>query len=182
MNQNQFEMIIRKMEQRYGKMRKGDEEKHAMILFPMESNLLKVYRQYPASNSRRLKEAVCLVFHRINGYLSGEQADISKFEDEDNIRLRDALLYAFDPFSNAEVKEILQMDLNDREVLTEYFKESVQCIRRIYDSIEYWEKSAGNNGYFEFVESYMGEKIPRDNKLDYAILLGAEALPNAIGG
>lgn len=32
MNQNQFEMIIRRMEQRYSRIHKGDEEVHAMMI------------------------------------------------------------------------------------------------------------------------------------------------------
>ena len=88
------------MEQRYGRIHKGDEEVHAMMLFPMESNLLKVHRRHPDSNSRRLKEAICLTLHTINGYLTDEQPDVKGFENPDNLRLRDAMLYSFDPFTN----------------------------------------------------------------------------------
>lgn len=179
MNQNQFEMIIRRMEQRYGRIHKGDEEIHAMMLFPIESNLLKVHRKYPESNSRRLKEAICLVFHRINGYLTGEQPDVARFETPENTRLRDAMLYSFDPLSNVDVKEALSVDselyLNDRGTLEKYFREPVQCVRRIYDSVETWEKRSGSNGYFEFIEGYMGAKISEDDKMTFSVMVDPKA-------
>lgn len=179
MNQNQFEMIIRRMEQRYGRIHKGEEEVHAMMLFPMESNLLKVHRRYPESNSRRLKEAICLVFHRINGYLTGEQPDVKRYESIENARLRDAILYSFDPFTNEEVKEALsidcELDLNDKKALEKYFKEPVQCVGRIYESVLTWEKRSGSNGYFEFIESYMGSKIDRDDKMTFSVMVDPAA-------
>ena len=179
MNQNQFEMIIRRMEQRYGRIHKGDEEIHAMMLFPIESNLLKVHRKYPESNSRRLKEAICLAFHRINGYLTGEQPDVARFETPENTRLRDAMLYSFDPLSNVDVKEALsvdsELDLNDRGTLEKYFREPVQCVRRIYDSVETWEKRSGSNGYFEFIEGYMGAKISEDDKMTFSVMVDPKA-------
>lgn len=178
MNQSQFEMIIRRMDQRYGHMRKGDEDIYSMMLFPMESNLLKVHRKYPESNSRRLKEAICLAFHKIEGYLTGEQTDVSKFENPENIRLRDALLYAFDPFTNKEVQAALSMDrkidLNDKDSLEKYFKVPVMCVRRIYDSVEMWFKQGGSNGYFNFIEGFMGSQVKRDNKLHFSVLVDPE--------
>lgn len=167
------------MEQRYGRIHKGDEEVHAMMMFPMESNLLKVHRKYPESNSRRLKEAICLVFHRINGYLTGEQADVGGFESPENTRLRDAILYSFDPFTSEEVKEALnadpEFDLSDKSTLEKYFKEPVQCVRRIYESVETWEKKSGSNGYFEFIEGYMGSKIDNDDKMTFSIMMDPKA-------
>ena len=180
MNQNQFEMIIRKMEQRYGRIHKGDEEVHAMMLFPMESNLLKVHRKHPDSNSRRLREAIYLTLHTINGYLTGEQPDVKRFENPENLRLRNAMLYSFDPFTNDEVRDALsvdsELDLNDKNALEKYFKEPVQCVRRIYDSVETWEKRSGSNGYFEFIEGYMGSKISRDDKMTFSVRVDPRAV------
>lgn len=57
----QFEKIYSQMEKEFGKIRKGDEETYSMLLLPMESNALKIHRKFPASNSRRMKEAIALV-------------------------------------------------------------------------------------------------------------------------
>ena len=144
----------------------------------MEGNLLKINRKYPASNSRRLREAIFITLHQIDSYLTGEKADTGSFENEDNIRLKDALMYVFDPFSNEEVKAILteksELDLEDRKQLESYYREPVQCILRILDSVDHWEKRSGSNGYFQFMENWLGEKVPRDDKLNYAILLSGD--------
>ena len=63
MNQYQFEQIARQMEKKYGKIRNGEEGQHEMLLFPMESNLLKTHRKHPDANSRRLEEAILLALH-----------------------------------------------------------------------------------------------------------------------
>ena len=180
MNQYQFEQIQRAMEQRYGKMRKGEEDAYAMMLFPMESNLLKVHRNYPGANSRRLKEAIYLALHWVDGSLKGKPKDLKTFENEDNIRLRDALLMAFDPFMNADINDILcmqgGMDLRDEDILGNYYKEPVRCVLRILDSVEHWEKQNGSDGYFLFLEEWVGSKIPRDNEMNYAVKMGSELI------
>ena len=61
------------------------------------------------------------------------------------------------------------MDLNDKRMLTDYYKEPVLCMLRIKNSVELWLKKNGSNGYFDFLESYMGQEIPNDNKMDYSI-------------
>ena len=71
-DQRQFELISRRIEKRFGKMKKGEEDAHAMTLFVMESNLLKVHRKNPKANSRRLKEAINLTLHKVNDYLETE--------------------------------------------------------------------------------------------------------------
>ena len=184
MNEYKFEQIRREMEQRFGKMKKGEEDNYAMILFPMESNLLKVHRKHPSSNSRRLKEAILLALHWIDGSLAGKPKDLKQFENEDNIRLRDALLMAFDPSVNAEINDILCLqngqNLKDGETMGNYYKEPVQCILRILESVEHWEKIYGSNGYFRFLEGWMGSKIPADDKMDYSVLVGKEVLSEEI--
>ena len=65
MQQYQFEKIYSQMEKEFGKIDKGEEEFHTMMFFTIESNLLKIHRQYPTSNSRRLKEAIALALFDI---------------------------------------------------------------------------------------------------------------------
>ena len=56
----QFEKIYSQMEREFGKIRKGEEETYAMLLLPMEGNVLKIHREFPGANSRRLREAIAL--------------------------------------------------------------------------------------------------------------------------
>lgn len=171
MNQYQFEQIARTMERRYGKMKKGEEDKYAMLLFPMESNLLKVWRKHPDSNGRRLEEAILLALYAVKNYTDAEVTETAGFESPSNIRLRDALLASFDPFFNEKIREILAETTNmeDQEALTEYYRLPVRCILRIKDSVERWTRERGADGYFRFLEEWFGEQVPADDKMNYSV-------------
>ena len=54
----QFEKIYSKMERKFGKIRKGEEETYAMLLLPMEGNVLKIHREFPESGSRKLRRLI----------------------------------------------------------------------------------------------------------------------------
>ena len=94
---------------------------------------------------------------------TGEKADTEKFRNEDNEKLEKALLMAFDPYTNVEVMEILKQQENteelSQEMLKSYYKLPVMCLLRIKDSIDTWEKQSGADGYFDFIEGYMGSQI-----------------------
>ncbi len=171
----QFEKIYSEMEKGYRKIRKGEEESHAMMLFTMEGNVLKVHRAYPKSNSRRLREAIGLVLFDIKGRVTGESIDTGRFRDEDNGRLEKALLMSFDPFTNEEVRDVLgQMDA---EQLNKYYKEPVMCLLRIKDSVDTWEKRGGSDGYFDFIERYMGTQI-NDDKMNFSVMVEEKRIRN----
>ena len=134
-----------------------------MLLLLLEGNALKVHREFPSSNSRRLREAIALVLFDIKERCTGEKADTEKFRNEDNEKLEKALLMAFDPYTNVEVMELLKQQENteklSQEMLKSYYKLPVMCLLRIKDSIDTWEKRSGADGYFDFIESYMGSQI-----------------------
>lgn len=159
----QFERIYSQMEREFGKIRKGEEDVYAMMLFPMEGNVLKTRRKFPTSNSRRLREAIALVLFDIKEKYTGETINLGKFRNEENEKLEKALLMAFDPYTNEEIMELLKeqniMDELTLDNLKEYYKIPVMCLLRIKDSIDMWEKQSGADGYFNFIESYMGSQI-----------------------
>lgn len=169
----QFERIYSQMEKEFGKIRKGEEETYAMLLFPMEGNVLKIHRQYPASNSRRLREAVALVLFDIKGKCTGETESADNFRNEDNEKLEKALLMAFDPYTNNEIMELLKQQLQAaefaQEQLKSYYQLPVMCLLRIKESIDTWEKRSGANGYFDFIESYMGNQI-NGTEMNFSIM------------
>ena len=49
------------MEKEFGKIKKGNEEEYMMQLSMLEGNVLKIHREDPNANSRRLREAIALV-------------------------------------------------------------------------------------------------------------------------
>lgn len=169
----QFEKIYTQMEREFGKIRKGEEETYAMLLLPMEGNVLKIHREFPESNSRRLREAIALALFDVKGNYSGEKYDTGNFRNEENERLEEALLMAFDPYRNKEIMELLkkqfQVDTLSQEQVKEYYKFPVMCLLRIKESVDTWEKHSGSNGYFDFIEGYMGREIT-GNDMNYSIM------------
>lgn len=161
------------MEREFGKIRKGEEETYAMLLLPMEGNVLKIHREFPESNSRRLREAIALALFDIKGNYSREKYDTDNFRNKENERLEKALLTAFDPYTNNEIMELLkeqfQMDLLSQEQVKEYYKFPVMCLLRIKESIDTWEKRSGSDGYFDFIEGYMGKEI-KGNDMNSSIM------------
>lgn len=169
----QFEKIYSQMEKEFGKMKKGEEEIYSMLLLPLEGNVLKVHRGFPASNSRRLREAIALVLFDIKERYTGEKQDTDNFRNEDNERLEKAMLMAFDPCVNDDIQELLKQQLQTeeltQEMLKKYYKLPVMCLLRIKDSVDTWEKQSGANGYFNFIEGYMGSQI-KGTEMNFSIL------------
>jgi hypothetical protein len=161
------------MEKEFGKLRKGEEEVYSMLLLPLEGNALKIHREFPASNSRRLREAIALVLFDIKEKCTGEAADTERFRNEDNEKLEKALLMAFDPYTNKEIMELFKRqnkkDEFTQDMLKNYYKLPVMCLLRIKDSIDTWEKQSGANGYFDFIESYMGSEI-KGTEMNFSIM------------
>ena len=102
----------------------------------------------------------------------GEAYAVEAFRDEDNRKLEEALLMAFDPFTNEVIKSIPGMPTEPAE-LREYYKEPIMCLLRIRDSIDRWEKQAGADGYFTFIEEYMGSQISGD-EMKFSVLAEME--------
>ena len=145
--------------------------------------MLKKFRRNHAANGRRALEAVTLVLHTVEGYLTGKPADVASFENPKNVELRDALLYAFDPFANDEFREIISQemgkDLTDKSFLEDYYRDPVLCIMRIRDSIDLWTKEMGRDGYFGFIEGQR-LRIPRRVPLCLDLPLSANRLSPSV--
>lgn len=175
----EFERIYSQMEKEFGKIKKGGEDAYSMLLFPMEGNVLKVHREFPSSNSRRLRESIALVLFDVKNRCRVEKNDVGKFRNEDNKRLEKALLMSFDPYTNDEIMELLKKNYQTSELtleaLHEYYKIPVMCLLRIKDSIDLWEKQSGSNGYFDFIENYMGNQIKGD-EMNFSIM--SNEIPN----
>lgn len=150
----QFERIYSQMEKEFGKIKKGNEEEYMMQLSMLEGNVLKIHREDPNANSRRLREAIALVLFDIKSHYTNDTYDVEDFRNEENEKLEKALLKVFDPFSNEEIKENIGNDFKE-EQLFEYYRVWVMCLLRIKESIDTWEKRMGSNGYFLFIEQYM---------------------------
>jgi len=173
----QFERIFSQMEKEFGKIKAGQEEHHALMMLPLEGNVLKVHRKYPSSNSRSLNEAIALVLFAIKEHYTVQIFNTDSFRDEHNKRLEIALLMAFDPFTNEDIKELItsqaNIDLSNPNELRAYYVEPIRCLLRIKESIDTWIKHNGSNGYFDFIEQFMGDKIFGD-EMKFSVLISKQ--------
>ena len=171
-NFSAFERISSSMARTFGKVKKGKEEDFALELASIESNLLKTYRMNKIHNGRRASEAIKICLFIIDGYINGCEYDLSKYKTPENEPLVEAVLMAFDPFSNEAISEALgnEYDWHSLEVLREYFTHPIQCLLRIEESIELWTKRNGPDGYFNFTEEFMGHMVPDNEKMDFAVM------------
>lgn len=166
-----FDKISSRMSQRFGMIKKGEEEGHALFMFPMESNLLKLHRENKKRDSRRAIEAIHICLLTIDGYLTDTEYDMDLFLTDENQALANGLLMSFDPFTNDEIRDVLGegCQLDAEETLESYFEEPVKCLLRIEKSIETWMKARGTDGYFQYMEDLVGDVIKQDTKMEYAI-------------
>lgn len=160
-NRYNFDRISSRMSQKFGTIKKGDEEDHALLLLPMESNMLKLHRENGKRDSRRAIEAIHICLLTIDGYLTDTEYEFGNLMSEENEALAKGLLMSFDPFTNEEIREALDenYDLDSKEDLERYFQEPVKCLLRLEKSIEMWNKVRGNDGYFNYIEDLMGDTI-----------------------
>ena len=120
-----------------------------------------------------LREAIALALFDVKVNYSGEEYDTGKFRNRENEMLERALLMAFDPYTNHEIMELLKeqfhVDMLSQEQVKEYYKFPVMCLLRIKESIDTWEKRSGSDGYFDFIEGYMGREIT-GNEMNFSIM------------
>ncbi|MDO4521255.1 MAG: hypothetical protein Q4B44_06400 [Erysipelotrichaceae bacterium] len=153
------------MERRYGKVNKGYEDEFTPVFFAIESNMMIVHRKHRAANGRRAKEAVMLALHRIEAIVTGEEKDLSAFENPENKLLFNAIMYAIDPLASEKGKERFsqaggdEAKLKDLEYLHDMYIVPSRCLMRIAESIDMWTKNMGPDGYFNFMEGNMGSHV-----------------------
>lgn len=172
LNRYKFDKISSTMGKEFGTIRPGEEDFYDMLFRPMEGNLLKLHREDPKRNGRRVIEAIHICLLTIDGYLTGTEYDFGSFLDDGNRDFVRGLLMSFDPFTNDEIKAVVEewRNLESPDELRSYFKEPVMCLLRIEKSIENWSREYGANGYFDFLESVMGQDVPRDLKMNFSVL------------
>ena len=165
-----FDRISGRMAQRFGSIRRGEEDAHTLTLFCMESNLLKLHREDKKRDSRRAVEAIHICLLTIDGYLTDTTYDMDAFLSEENKAMAHGLLMSFDPFTNEEIKHALGEErFGSADAMESYFEEPVKCLLRLEKSVEMWLKARGQDGYFQYIEDLMGDIVKKDTKMEFAV-------------
>ncbi|MBE6422206.1 hypothetical protein [Succinivibrio dextrinosolvens] len=137
----------------------------AQILYVIESNLLfQIDRLEEGKSSYEIKSsevdtALRICIFKILEKVTGEEYDTSIHEEGIIKDLVYAVLYAFDPFTNEDVKKILseqtevEFDLSNLEMKKDYFLNYVNAICMLLKSLEIRDQMHGYNGYVHFLKT-----------------------------
>ena len=174
MNLYQFERIVTRMKKQHGGIPAREEHAYQPMLYAMEANLMMTYTAYPSCNARRVMEAISLVLFHIDGFLSGKPQDTSDFENEDNLRLKHALLMAFDPYTNKtiDMKMLKEAgwDMEAGEDRKLFYHNAIVCLLKIHNSAGFWLKDSGPEAYFAFISGFLPKarrKIESDEDYEF---------------
>ena len=156
-----LERISSKMKKEFGSIPKGDEQSRVLELMVMEKVLLNAYLNNPEVNSRRAKEAISICLLKANGYINSVTYDFQGVVHKDAASIAEILSKTFIPYENEELFVALKdtYDFESSDELKKYFKAPIQCLIRIYESVEFWEKNSGVYGYFEFIKTQLLSQI-----------------------
>ncbi len=172
MNQYQLERIFRYMERDFGKMSVDEARNNATMMMPIEMNAMRAHRQHPSTTGRHMNEALALVLHDLRGHMTGKPVEgLEEWRSEENGCLEHAVLMSFDPFTNSEVRLCLEEEHPDwekPEVLRRYYGKIIPGLLRIQDSVAFWTREEGSQGYFRYMESVMGYAV-KGEKMQFSV-------------
>lgn len=156
-NRYQFDSIASKTKKTIkDPIQRGEENGfYYEYLQTLEVELYQFHVEY-GINGRQAMEIIQVVLLDIESLLDGEEYDYSKWEEPCYRSCADEIEMFFMPDKNVH----LQKDLKKGVVLDNKFYELAhKCLIRIHESVEFWTRKGGDNGYFNFIGEYIGTEI-----------------------
>lgn len=155
----QLSKISSRIRKEFGMIEHGDEDDYLDGLMAYESNLMAASHRYDL-NSQQLKAIVELWMYHLYGSFHHIAYDFREAAHEEHIQIADQLCYYSNPLWNHELAKELKenysdLKMNEEEKLNSSFKMVFLLLGRIYDSINYWEKQYGSNGYLIYLDKVM---------------------------
>lgn len=146
---------IRYLKKRFGIL-KNKTRQFERELYIIESHLLILNTSYQAS-SREIQKIIHIVINRLLDIEEGITTDYSDYATEDLLYMADGLEYICNPYVNEAVAKVLKpyVDINNKDNYEYIFKNVFICFLRILDSIEFWDKEFGVDGYFRYIKQFI---------------------------
>ncbi|MCD7949478.1 MAG: hypothetical protein LUG12_04335 [Erysipelotrichaceae bacterium] len=125
-------------------------------LYAIESRLIVLHDQYQLS-SREATKILQIVMNRLLDIQSKTTSDYSDFATEDLLYMADGLEYILNPYKNEKVAKIIQpyAHINEDNNYDFIFKNVFLCLDRVLESIRFWDKEFGVDGYFRYINRFM---------------------------
>lgn len=143
-------------------IQKGEEDGfYYEYLQTIEFEAYMLHQRY-GINNRQMMEIIQMVLLDIKSVLSGEEYDYSKWEEPCYRSCADAIEKYFMVSRFPELREVLRKGVVQDEA---FYELAQKCLIRIHESVEFWTKQGGDNGYFHFIEGFIGTGILEDKRL-----------------
>ncbi len=176
MTSYQFERFPSRVAKRFGTLSPSDVNACYQLVLSMEGNILRVNRRNPKANSARVLEAITLTLIQLTDRLDQTATDVSGFQNPENLQLKNALMSAFDPLTNnAMVPKLREMirdaDLRDPALYRRIYPGPIRVLLYLKSTAEHCIRTHGSDGFIRYLYSFIGDKVPHDEVMNWAMLL-----------
>ena len=153
LEEHNMSRVISRAKKDYGFIERGSEDFYNPQLDYLEHWIYEIYEEIPI-NDRELKEVIEMIIYDIKSIVEDKSYDYKDIRSYEQCRFAYNLEYIFNPFVNSNIK----LNEDGKENIKDVFTLPVMCLLRIYDSIEFWNKRYGKNGYYKMLEEYVFPK------------------------
>lgn len=154
-DQSDAKRNLRTIQKQYGTMKKNV-KRFESELYTIESFLIVLHASFQIS-SRDAQRIIHVVINRLLDIKNQESTDYSEYTHEDILYMADALEEICNPFVNKELEKFLKpyVNIHDLQCYDYLFKNVFLCMTRVLDSIDFWDKEFGKDGYFRYIKQFM---------------------------
>lgn len=146
---------LRKIQKRFGSLKKNTRlfEKE---LYSIECYLVVLNAAFQTS-SLDVQKIIHIVINRLFDIETHDTSDYSDYASEDLLYMADGLENICNPFVNEEIATILKpyVNIQDDRNYEYIFKNVFICLTRILESITFWDKEFGKDGYFRYIQQFI---------------------------
>lgn len=149
--------VLRRIIKEIGTIPQGEEEDYLDGLMMYENQILS-FSEYHGLHSNDISRLVKAWIVKMYGAYKGIVYNQLPCTKADVDEMANLLVMDGDPYMNeALAQSVLEndpdFDLNDQEVKDTFYQSGIQCLLRILDSIDFWNRELGNNGYLKYLNS-----------------------------
>lgn len=148
-----FDRIVSKMQDSFGKLQDGEEDSYLNELFLIEKCITDFDKEKEGLRDSRILEALKIILFRIDGEINNREYQYSHLVPDLTLSLVDKLAFFLLPSANQELFQTLseKINLSEGNSLRELYKTPVLCILKIIKSTERWNQMYGMRGYLDFI-------------------------------
>ena len=173
MDRFKFDSIIRKTEQRYGKVPSNEEKKYRDMALSLELPMYLVRHVVPEFTSMEFIDSAKLCLHDISRKIAGEWKasdgicvpGTEKLVSNEALVGFENLLNAYDPYINADgggnrkrFRELAK-GRSVKSAVEEYYRDPALCLLLMIESANACMKAYGSDGYFKHLEETIGPHV-----------------------